>query len=57
MFAKLVFWAFTLLLLARLLVLPLFLRLKERFDRVINAALIALALVYGAQLFLLWARH
>jgi len=57
MFAKLVFWAFTLLLLTRLLVLPLFRRLKERFDRVINAALIALALIYGAQLFLLWTRH
>lgn len=56
MFSKLLFWTFALLLLARLLVLPRFRVWKEKLDRVVNATLVAIALVYGGQLLLYWSR-
>jgi hypothetical protein len=37
-------------LFGRLILLPRFARLKAKLDRVINAILLALGLVYGAQL-------
>lgn len=57
MVSKLLFWMFTFGLLAKLLVLPRFRKLKERMDRVVNAVLIAIALVYGGQLLLFMSRH
>jgi hypothetical protein len=42
--------AIVVLALARLLVLPRFAQLRKKLDRVINATLIALVLVYGVEL-------
>ncbi len=57
MFSKFLFWALSLVLLARLLILPRFRRLKEKLDRVVNATLVALGLVYGAQLLMMWVKR
>jgi hypothetical protein len=56
-FSKFLFWALSLVLLARLLILPRFRRLKEKLDRVVNATLVALGLVYGAQLLMMWVKR
>ncbi|HSC86155.1 MAG TPA: hypothetical protein VLC09_02750 [Polyangiaceae bacterium] len=51
--SKILVWSLGLVLLARLLLLPRFRHLKEKLDRVVNATLIALLLVYGGRLLLL----
>lgn len=42
------------LLLGRMLVFPRFRFLKQKLDRVVNATIIAIALVYAGRLVMIW---
>lgn len=54
MLRKILALAIVLLFLGRLLVLPRFRGLRQKLDRVINATLLALVVVFGIQLLRYW---
>lgn len=57
MLSKLLFWTIALVLFGKLIVLPRFAKLKAKLDRFVNAFLVALFLVYGVQLALIFAKR
>jgi len=52
--SKILLWALALLLIGRMLVFPRFKILKQKLDRVVNATLVAIVLVYAGRLVMIW---